>query len=124
FGNFDATGAYQADDSNGQSGTFPPVDASGTVNADNALESTMTFNGAVDLANQLAASEEVDACYALQEFRYALGRLEASDDACSAQQMYQAFKSSNYNLQSVIIGIVRMDSFRYHNVETAGSACQ
>jgi hypothetical protein len=46
------------------------------------------------------------------------------NDACSAQLMYQAFTAGNLNLQSVLTAIVRMDSFRYRNAETAGSECK
>jgi hypothetical protein len=125
FGNFDATGAYQATDSNGSTGgTYPAIDASGTINAATPSETMINFNGPVDLATKLAGDSRVSECFALQQFRYSLGRMETVQDACSAQQMYQAFTASNLNLQTVITAIVRMDSFRYRNAETAGSECK
>jgi hypothetical protein len=124
FGNLDTTGAYQATDSNGgDAGAYPQIDASGTINAMNSNETTIQFSGPADLANQLAADPQVSQCYALQELRYALGRLEAPADGCSAEQIYQAFNSGNFNLQSVVVAIVRSDAFRYRSVNTPGQTC-
>lgn len=124
FGNFDATGAYQTTDANGMQGTFPPIDATGQVNAMNPGEMSATFNGAVDLVTQLAGATQVRQCFTLQELRYALGRIESPDDACSAQQVYQAFTSSSLNVQKLMLALVSSDAFRYRSVETAGSSCQ
>jgi hypothetical protein len=133
FGHFDATGLYQSQDVNGFTdpkrftpppGGWPAIDASGKVNAMNAGELSTTFDGAVDLATQLSTATQVRQCFALQEFRYALSRVESANDACSAQQFFGAFSSGNFNLQKLLIGIARSDAFRYRSVETAGSACQ
>jgi Protein of unknown function (DUF1592)/Protein of unknown function (DUF1588)/Protein of unknown function (DUF1585)/Protein of unknown function (DUF1595)/Protein of unknown function (DUF1587) len=132
FGSFDATGAYQATDANGFTGNFPPIDATGQILTCAAepcygppvSTTSGTFNGAVDLANQLAASKQVAECFALQQFRYTLGRVETPADACSAQQIYSAFTSKALNLQQAIVAIAGSDAFRYRRVETAGSACQ
>jgi hypothetical protein len=131
FANFDATGAFQANDSNGEpdAGSYPPIDAGGAVNLDNPGGlSVPSFNGPVDLANQLASSSQVQECYTLQQFRYAVGRLETTNDACSLQQAFQTFSATSsqgqFNLQQVLIAIAQSDSFRYRNVETAGSECQ
>jgi hypothetical protein len=124
FGHFDATGAYQATDANGLSGTFPAIDASGQVNPMNAGELAVTFNGAVDLVTQLAGATQVKECFALQEMRYAWSRVETLADACSAQEVYGAFTSSGLNVQKLLVAVVRSDAFRYRSVETAGSACR
>jgi hypothetical protein len=63
-------------------------------------------------------------CFALQEMRYALGRIETKADACSAQQVYASFASNQLNIQKLLIAIVRSDAFRYRSVQSAGSACQ
>ena len=76
-----------------------------------------------EASSKLAADPQVSQCYALQELRYALGRLEAPKDGCSAQQIYQAFQSGNLNLQSVIVAIVRSDSFRYRSLNMPGQTC-
>lgn len=128
FGNLDATGAYQATDSNGldagpDGAAFPPIDASSSINP-LGNEPLIPFNGPVDMANKLASDTQVAECYALQEFRYALSRVETNSDVCSAQQIYDSFSASGQMLQNVLIALVRSDSFRYRNVETPGSACQ
>lgn len=123
FGNIDATGAYQATDSNGFD-AGAAVDAASSVNSMVTGEPTIHFSGPVDLATQLAADPQVAECYAVQEFRYALGRIEDyAGDSCSVTQIYQSFTSNNLNLQSVLIAIVRSDAFRYRPVVTGGSAC-
>jgi len=82
-------------------------------------------NGPVDLATQLAGATQVQECYTLQQFRYALGRLESTADACSLEQAFQTFSAQGaFNLQQVLIAIAQSDSFRYRNAETAGSTCQ
>jgi hypothetical protein len=132
FGHFDATGAYQSRDINGFTdpkytpppGGWPAIDASGQVVAMNSGELSATFDGAVDLVTQLSAATQTRQCFALQEFRYALSRVETASDACSAQQIYGAFSSGNFNIQQLLIAIVRSDAFRNRSVETAGSACQ
>jgi uncharacterized protein DUF1592/uncharacterized protein DUF1588/uncharacterized protein DUF1595/uncharacterized protein DUF1585/uncharacterized protein DUF1587 len=124
FGHFDATGAYQATDANGLSGVFPPIDASGQVNPMAAGQLSTTFTDAVDLVTQLSTAEQTRECFALQEFRYALSRMETANDACSAQQVFAAFSGSAYNVQTLLLAVVASDAFRYRSIEAAGSACQ
>jgi hypothetical protein len=128
FGFFDATGAYQPDDANGfqtaPPGGFPAIDATGQVVPMYKTEFSTTFNGATDLAHQLAGATQTQECFALQEFRYALSRVESMDDACSAQAVFQAFASSGLTIEKVLVAIVGSDAFRYRSLETPGSECQ
>jgi hypothetical protein len=128
FGFFDATGAYQPDDANGSQtvpqGGFPAIDASGKISAMTTGELSATFNGATDLVTQLAGSPQAQECFALQEFRYALSRIEDKDDACSAKQVYAAFSGSNFNIQKLMVALVGSDAFRYRSFENAGAECQ
>jgi hypothetical protein len=132
FGNFDATGQYQATDANGFASSaaspFPAIDSSGTIYRAAAGEigvpigtTAATFMNVNDLTTQLAAAAQVSQCFALNEFRYALGRLETTDDACSAQQIYTAFSSNDFNIQQLLLAITQTDAFRYR---VAASACQ
>jgi hypothetical protein len=122
FGDFDATGAiYAGLLDNGQ-----PIDDSGqfvATSADGASDLDGPFHGPVDLMAKLSASEQVRECTTLQQFRYALGRPEANADACSAQAIYRDFSASDFNLQALIIAIVRSDAFRTRKVSTSG-ACR
>jgi hypothetical protein len=83
-----------------------------------------TFDGAVDLATKLAGAEQTHQCFALQEFRYALGRLESAGDACSLQQAYGAFRSSNLNIQKLMVALVSTDVFRSRSAPNPAGQCQ
>jgi hypothetical protein len=126
FGHFDATGAYQATDANGftPASAYPPIDATGQVIAKNPGELAATFDGAADLVKQLATAAQVQQCFVIQELRYALGRIETTEDACSAQQAFAVFSSSQLNIQKLLVALTGTDAFRYRSVETAGGACQ
>jgi hypothetical protein len=125
FGHFDATGAYQTTDANGQQGgNYPPIDATGKVLAMSQGEFSTTYDGAVDLVTRLSTATQVHQCFALQELRYALGRVEMPSDACSAQSAYAAFAGSDLDIQALLVAIVRSDSFRYRSAANAGSTCQ
>ena len=82
------------------------------------------FVGAKELTTQLANAPQVSQCFAVQELRYALSRIETRADACSAQQVYGAFASSQLSVQSLLLAIVQSDAFRYRSVVNAGSACR
>jgi hypothetical protein len=73
FENYDAIGNYRTTDQ-----TFP-VDASGEL-----IQTDVDgkFNGAVELADKLAQSPEVEQCMVKQWLRYAMGRGE-TDHACT-----------------------------------------
>ncbi len=77
-----------------------PVDASGTLTASDVNGS---FSGAVDLAHKLAQSQEVSDCMAVEWFRYAMGRGETTDDACSLQSLKQGFTKSQANIRDLLV---------------------
>ncbi len=119
FDNYDATGAYIT----AEGGT--PVDPSGmflTTDTTNGL--TGSFTNGTDMITKLAASTQARECFALQELRYAIQRNELAGDACSAQQVYQAFQSGGFNVQRLLLAIVQTDSFRNRSPVNAGAACQ
>jgi hypothetical protein len=120
FDNYDATGAYiTAENGNNvdSSGKFVPYSTS-------ASEISGSFTGMTDMITQLAGSQQVMQCFALEEMRYALLRSEVDADACSAQQIYQAFMSGGYNLQKLIVAVVSSDAFMYRTPVNAGGACK
>jgi hypothetical protein len=130
FDNYDATGAYityeVSKDSSGNT-KQNPVDSSGKVlpypNNPNDL-SISSFSGTNDLITQLSQSAQVNQCFALEELRYALLRAESDADACSAQQIYQAFAASNFDLKALIGAVVSSNSFMYRTPVAPGGACQ
>src|SRR6185312_13054500 len=121
FDNYDATGAFITT----EGGTTPtngtPVDSSGMFMSMNPNGLTGSFTSGTDMITQLAASTQARECFALQELRYAVQRSEQAGDACSAQQ---AFQSGGFNVQSLLLAIVRTDSFRNRSPVNAGAACQ
>jgi hypothetical protein len=118
FDNYDATGAYMTTE-NGSS-----IDSSGKFVPGNTTDISGTFTGMTDMVTQLSTSQQVMQCFALEELRYALLRSETDADACSAQQIYQAFMSGGYNLQKLIVAVVSSDAFMYRTPVNAGGACQ
>jgi hypothetical protein len=106
FENYDSIGAYRTH----EAGTM--IDASGeVVGATGNLAGK--FNGVLELGRKLAASPDVANCFANQWFRFALGRMEAVDDACSLQAMHETFAATGGNIRELIIKMVKGDAFRH-----------
>jgi hypothetical protein len=113
FENFDALGQFRTMDGRGA------VDATGEfveVGADLAG----TFNGAVELANKLAGSEEVTNCVSVQWFRFSLGRIEAENDACSIMAIRDGFQASGGNIKTLLAQIALSDAFRHVRATAQG----
>jgi Protein of unknown function (DUF1592)/Protein of unknown function (DUF1588)/Protein of unknown function (DUF1585)/Protein of unknown function (DUF1595)/Protein of unknown function (DUF1587) len=108
FESFDALGAYREDDSG------KPVDARGKLVGTQNLDGE--FTGAVELAHKLAASDEVAQCFTRQWFRFALGRMEATDDACALDGLARGFSASQRNVRSLLTSIVASPAFRTKRV--------
>ncbi len=107
FENFDAVGAYRTKD-NGQD-----IDVSGeiTETTDPALQGT--FQGVAEMAQKLAASQTVRQCVATQWFRFATGRSEADQDACSLNPLRDAFDTSGGDLVELVVAMTQTDDFWY-----------
>ncbi len=101
--NYDALGRYRTVE-NGC-----PVDASGSL--PNALGGT-EIDGGVELATALAESEQAAYCMTTHWFRYALGRLEASQDQCEIWALTQIARDPEQGLQSLVVALVGTHSFR------------
>jgi len=107
FENFDAIGQYRTQD-NGHD-----IDTSGTINdaPDAALQGD--FVGVAALGQKLADSETVRNCVATQWFRFASGRAEGDQDACSLSTIRGAFGSSNGDLIELVVAMTQTDDFWY-----------
>jgi len=117
FNHFDAIGGYQETDNGGA------VTTSGNFNSLGALSGS--FTDAQDMVQKVVAQQSVvGQCYALQGFRYALGRAEGAGDACAIQQVYQRFADQQFSLEEVIVAITGSDAFRYRTQVTPGQSCQ
>jgi Protein of unknown function (DUF1592)/Protein of unknown function (DUF1588)/Protein of unknown function (DUF1595)/Protein of unknown function (DUF1585)/Protein of unknown function (DUF1587) len=104
FENYDAIGQYRTMDGLG------PVDASGAftnVRADLAGP----FVGAVEMAKAMAKSSEVADCVTRQWFRFALGRVESFDDACTVSSIQSGFDASSGNVPQLLEAIATSEAF-------------
>lgn len=105
FENYDAFGRFREQD-NGIT-----VDASGTFTLDNG--ETFTFTDGVELAYQMAESNQVKDCYVEHWANYALGYpLEENQETLSDLQ--SLFRSDD-NVIELLIALTTSDFFRYLN---------
>jgi hypothetical protein len=104
FENFDGMGQFRTVDQ-GQ-----PVDATGTLTG---TDVDGPFNNAIDLIKRLAGSQQVSDCFATEWFRYAFGRGETTDDACSLSSLKGAFRSNQFDIQALLVALTQTDAFRY-----------
>ena len=103
FENYDAIGAFRAEENN------VAIDASGSVvglaNSD--------FNGAPGLAQVLLRNDKLSNCMGEQWFRYILSRPQGSGDACTMDQVMAQFANSDFNIRGLIKSIVTSSTFQH-----------
>jgi hypothetical protein len=87
------------------------VDATGNIVAAGG-DLVGAFNGALELVNKLAQSQDVSDCFANQWFRFSMGRMESVDDSCSMQDIQDAFHTSGGNIRDLLARIAVSPSFR------------
>jgi hypothetical protein len=105
FETFDGIGAFRTMDGAG------PIDATGNIiSAGPDLDGA--FNGPVALAQRLADSQVVSNCMVNQWFRYSMGRMETTNDACSIQGIRQAFDASGGNIRELLARVALSPAFR------------
>jgi hypothetical protein len=85
------------------------VDSSGEVTKTG--DTDVAYEGGAELATILAGNERVQDCAPTQWLRYALGRREVDDDACSIVALRDAFRKSNGDLREVIVALAQTDTF-------------
>jgi hypothetical protein len=106
FENYDGIGQYRTMD-NGL-----PVDATGTITLDGAAK---PFKNAVDMANLLAASQDVRSCFVTQWARYAFNRLEVDADRASLNAAYATYSKANFTVKELLVGVATSRSFSYRS---------
>jgi hypothetical protein len=104
FEHYDGVGQYRTTDQN------LPVDSSGSIVLDGE---TQTFPDAVALGEMLAASPQVQTCFATQWMRYALNRWDTSADLASIQGATSAFQTAGLNMRDLIAAVATSRTFRY-----------
>jgi hypothetical protein len=101
FEHYDAAGLYR-DTENGL-----PIDATGTTDV------AGDFDGALELAEGLARSEDVRRCFVENWYVRALGREVTAADACYVSALDREFVGAATNLQELLIALVKNDAFLY-----------
>ncbi len=101
---YDHVGAYRTEE-NGS-----PIDTSVQIDLG---EFAGEFANAAELVEAIGGSELARDCYATHWFRYALGRPETPEDACSLDAVSEAFAASNGDVRELLVAIAVSDAFRF-----------
>jgi hypothetical protein len=96
-----------------------PIDASGRINGSEDVDGP--FDGPVELAHELARSEQVRSCVTKQWFRFGYGRPEQEADTCSLRKVQDAFRASGYNIKELLVALTQTDAFLYRKATTGGT---
>jgi len=103
FENYDAIGAYRSTD-NGQ-----PVNAIATLEG---TDLTGEVDGAIDLSQRIAESQQVAQCAVSRWVRYARGRGIEADDQCALNTLNEQFATSGGNIVELMVQIAKSPEFR------------
>jgi hypothetical protein len=107
FERYDALGQWRETD-NGL-----PIDASGEVIGSDVAGA---FDGAVQLSQKLAQSEQVMECMARTWLRFALGRSDLDADAGAIASAGAKFKESGLVMKELLVALTGTNAFRYQRV--------
>lgn len=87
-----------------------PVRLEGTITIDGQ---EVSFAGGVELGQAIAGSEGAAECVVAHAYRFALGREETSDDACSLERLASSFAAADQSFEPLLLEIVTSDAFRF-----------
>lgn len=108
FGAFDAIGKFRTHEFGlevDDSGALVGTDVDGP------------FQGAVELGQRLAESEQVRQCVASQVLRYALAATRKSLSPCMVDAIAQRFEATGDDMRELLVAVVTSDAFRYRQAE-------
>ena len=104
---YNAIGAYRTDDNLGF-----PVETYGSLTG---TDQDGDFDDIHGLVGRVAASQTGVNCAVEQWMRFAQRRLLNTNDACSVNNITQAFESSGYNFNELVRAIVTSEAFLYRD---------
>lgn len=104
FENYDGVGIWRTEEAG------KPIDATGVLSKSDI---DGEFNGVVELAHKLTGSAKAQNCYTKQWFRFAYGRGETEQDACSIDDINAQFQSTNGNIKDLLLTLTQTDAFMY-----------
>ncbi|MBW2376031.1 MAG: DUF1592 domain-containing protein [Deltaproteobacteria bacterium] len=105
FEHYDGVGQWR-DQQNGKD-----IDAIGEVVQTDDIDGD--YDGAIELASALAGSTQVQECVSSQWFRFAYNRTVTQEDSCSVEQLNDVFRSSNFNVRSLLVALTQTNAFLY-----------
>jgi hypothetical protein len=97
--NFDVVGLYREQE-NGVT-----IDASGDAPI------LGKFNGAVELGQALANSEQAQQCFATHWMNFGYGRTLKEAEACGVDSVRSQFKESGYDVQQMLLALTQSEAF-------------
>jgi len=107
FEKIDGAGVYRSMDGD------KPIDDSGEVNASDVPGA---FHGVPGLARKLTASAQARRCYVKQWFRFAYGRGETAQDACSLERLDEQFVKNGRDIRALMLSLTQTDAFLHRKV--------
>ncbi len=111
FEHYDGVGQWR-DQQNGKD-----VDAVGDVVQTDDLDGT--YDGAIELAQALATSTQVQECVSSQWFRFSYNRSVTPEDSCSLDQINETFVASNFNVRELLVALTQTNAFLYRRAVVA-----
>jgi hypothetical protein len=88
-----------------------PIDALGEVVQTDDIDGE--YDGALEFAAALADSTQVQECVSSQWFRFAYNRTVTEEDSCSVEQLNDVFRSSSFNIRSLLVALTQTNAFLY-----------
>lgn len=108
FEHYDALGRFRAEDDD------RPVDASGEIFVTDDADGP--FYGVGELSERLAGSRQVQECVTRQLFRYAVRRVETSQEQCGMDELFDASAETSWNIRDILVRVTATDGFVYRRV--------
>jgi hypothetical protein len=69
------------------------------------------FNGVLEMEAALAASEDVQQCFATQWLNFGYGRTLTDAEACGVKSVRDTFKEKGYNVQELLLALTQSEAF-------------
>jgi hypothetical protein len=107
FENYDGVGGYREIE-NGKA-----IDASGVLRGLETYQpdEEVNISNLYELSHLTANSKNAAECLATQYYRFTTGREETTADSCVLKDYIQQYENNGYNLQTLLLGIVKTHGF-------------
>lgn len=107
FEHYDAVGQWRDTENN------LPIDATGDITGSDV---SGPFDGAVQLSQKLAQSQQVKDCLVKTWFRFAQGRAVSEADNANLAILSASFAQSQFRIQDLMVAITQTNAFRHQLV--------